>query len=315
MRFVIDDARWASNDIATEALEKGLDNLSDLIEATISSGHRIGLFSDIWKLFLIGTDTLTALLYEKDNPRNIARTIRLRLARQFDKMASITFDEDSLSALDAEIDGETLLAPAAVLAWQEAKKRTALGCISLQTSGRRGCIGVGVSGEEQPVHFVFDKSTQVAFFRHAIQLENVDENGFGELAPAAFPNLRFVTGVWRGLRDLSKPYRDRRDEIIHCFSVLSDDGAAIFALKQNALIESEFGSRGVTISPETTETMKDAYCKRARTRDYADESLVFEWHIKLEPHLDRIHVHPGTASSEQRIIIGIIHKHLPLPRD
>lgn len=315
MRFVIDDAPWARDDVSLEMLETGLDNLADLIESTQSRGERIGIFSDIWKLALVGTDTLVSLLYEKDNPRKLAKTVRARLARQLDKIAGNTFDEDSLSALDAKIFGASLLAPAAIRAWQEVKERRALGCLTPQTSGRQGRVGVCVAGEEKPVYFVVDEATQVAFFRDAIQLENVDENGFGALAPAAFPNLCFVDGVWRGLRDLSRPYRERRDEIIYYLSVLSDHGAAIFALRQNASIESEFGSRGVSISPESTETMKDGRCQRARTRDYANETLVFEWHIKIEPHIDRIHIHPGTASSNQRIIVGIIHKHLHLPGD
>jgi hypothetical protein len=157
--------------------------------------------------------------------------------------------------------------------------------------------------------------TQVELFRDAIRIENADEDGFASLAPSAFPALAFVDGVFRGLRDLSRPYRDRRDDLILHLSALSDHGAWIFALQQNAKIEAEFMSRKITISRETHETITDGRCRRARERAHGGTTFVFDWHTKIELHIDRIHVHPGTAASGGRVMVGIIHRHLPLPGD
>jgi hypothetical protein len=166
------------------------------------------------------------------------------------------------------------------------------------------------------VHFVPDDPTHTDFFRQAFTFERVtDVDAFATLAPSAFPELRFVEGVFRGLRDLSQPLRSRRDIVINHLSVLNDNGAAIFARRTNRDIEAGFSEVGLDISPENTGTRNDGACKRERQREYLGETLFFEWHTKIEPHLDRIHVHPGNDKSGSRVIVGIIHRHLRLPGD
>jgi hypothetical protein len=99
------------------------------------------------------------------------------------------------------------------------------------------------------------------------------------------------------------------------FSVLNDHGAAIFARREHRLIERGFQEHGIDISPETSETMSNGRCKRARERTFDGQTLTFEWHTKIEPDRDRIHVHPGNARSNGQVIVGILHEHLPLPGD
>jgi hypothetical protein len=315
MRLVVDDAPWAPDDVTKAALEDALHALADRILAATSRKERVGVYVDIWKLALVGEHTLSALIYDLDNPRGLGRDVRTRLARLFDKLASHTFDEGALPAIEADVHGARLLAPGIVLAWSAASERRAMACITPPSSRRAGRVAVRVNDAEQHVHFVADEATHTAFFRDAIRIENADEDGFAALAPSAFPELGFVEGVFRGLRDLSRPYRDRRDDLIFHLSVLNDDGARIFALEQNQQIEAEFMSRKVTISRETRETIADGRCRRARERTYGGQTLVFEWHTKIELHQDRIHVHPGTAGAGRRVLVGVIHRHLPLPGD
>lgn len=315
IRLVIDDAAWAPDDVALDDLEDALHALADRILESTRRRERVGFYVDLWNLALVGRHTLSMLIHEGANPRGLGRDVRRRLARLFDELSSATFDETALPALEVEIGGAHLLSPAAVLAWSAATERRAVGCITPPTSARSGRLRVGVDGDHQLVHFVSDEATHVALFRDAIRIENADEDGFAALASSAFPALVFVDGVFRGLRDLSRPYRDRRDDLIHHFSVLSDHGAALFALEHNAKIEAEFMSRKITISRETRETILDGRCRRARERSHAGATFVFEWHTKIELHLDRIHVHPGVPASGGKVMIGVIHRHLPLPGD
>jgi len=315
MRFVIDDAGWAPDDVAPDTLEDALHTLADRILTTTRRRERVGLYVDIWNLALVGPHTLSMLIHAGENPRALGRDVRTRLARLFDELSSHTFDETTLPALEVEVQGQRLLSPAAVLAWSAAAEHRAVGCITPPTSARSGRLGVRVDAHDQLVHFVSDEPTHVAFFRDAILIENADEAGFAAIAPSAFPALVFVDGVFRGLRALSRPYRDRRDDLIAHFSVLNDHGAEIFGFQLNAKIEAEFMSRKVTISRETRETIADGRCRRARERTHAGETLVFDWHTKIELHLDRIHVHPGTPASNGQVLVGIIHRHLPLPGD
>ncbi len=315
MRFVIDDAPWASGDESSEVLEAGLDSLSDRLDVAAERGEETGYYEGLWELPVISATTVSELLFERENRLGVGRDVRVRLARQLDKLAGHTFDEPTARFLDVEVNGTTLLSPAAGYALAAAQDRRAVACITPLTSGRLGAQPVSAGDVQAVVHYVSDEPTHVEFFRDALQLENADEDAFGALATSAFPRLRFVEGVWRGLRDLSRPYRDRRDQLIQVFSVLNDSGPEIFARKRHQLIEAEFMSLGVDISPENTETLADGVCRRARERKFKDDLLVFEWHVKLEAHQDRIHVHPGVESSDHLPIVGIITRHLPLPGD
>ena len=315
MRFVIDDGPWAAATESGEVVEAGLDGLSERLDVAAERGEETGFYEGLWGLPVIGDTTVSDLLFEQPSPLGIGRDVRTRLARQLDKLAGHTFDEPAAQFLDVEVNGATLLSPAAGFALAAAQDRRAVACLTPSTSGRVGAQPVSSGEVRGSVHYVTDEASHVAFFRDAIRLENADEDAFGALSNSAFPQLRFVDGVWRGLRDLSRPYRDRRDQLIDVFSVLNDSGPTIFALERHQQIEAEFMSRGVDISPENTETLADGTCRRARERPFGDQVLVFEWHVKLEAHQDRIHVHPGVEASGHRPIVGIISRHLPLPGD
>lgn len=314
-RFVIDDAPWAPAQISSAALDESLVAFADRLQTTNSRREQIGFYVGIWDVALVGADTLSTLIYERENPRRLSRDVRTRLSRLFDQLAGNTFDETGLPSLEVDIQGARFVAPAVVVAWGATATRRAIGCITPTCSGRVGALPVGVNGIVHPIHFVTNEATHVAFFRDAVSVENADERGFAILARSAFPLLQFVEGVFGGLRDFSRPFRDRRGDLVFHLSVLNDAGARIFALAQNQRIEAEFRALQVIMSPETRETIADGRCRRARERVHGDETLVFDWHMKVEPQIDRIHVHPGTAASAGRVLVGIFHAHLPLPQD
>ena len=315
MRFVIDDGPWATGDETGEEIEAGLDSLSERLDIAFARGEETGFFEGLWGLPVVGTMTVSDLLFEHENPFGLGRDVRTRLARQLDKLAGHTFDEPTARFLDVNVGVKAILSPAAGYALAAAQERKAVACLTPSTSGRTGAQPVSAGEIRGAVHYVSGEPSHVGFFRDAIRLENAAEESFAAMSTSAFPQLRFVDGVWRGLRDLSRPYRDRRDQLIDTFSVLNDSGPAIFALGRNQRIEAEFMSRGIDISPENAETLADGTCRRARERRFRDEMLVFEWHVKLEAHQDRIHVHPGVKASENLPIVGIITRHLPLPGD
>lgn len=314
-RFVVDDASWAPDAIDRSALELGLDDLVDRILVARTRGEGISMYEGLWDLSVVGDDTVAELLYGVENRRGVHRDVRVRLQRQLDQLAGTTFDEVGLRDVDVELRGERVLSPAVAYAHQHTSRHACVACLTPSCSGRSGPLAVTVAGLEAPVHFVGDERAHVEFFRDVIRVEHGDEDTFGALANSAFPDLRFVAGVWRGLRDLSRPYRDRRDDLIRCLGVLNDEGARIFDQAQHLLIERGFGAHRIDISTENSETLRDPACRRARQRQYGPDLLVFDWHLKIERHIDRIHVHPGTIASGRRVIVGIIADHLPLPGD
>lgn len=315
MRFVIDDGPWADEAASAEAIELGLDDLSERLSVASDRGEDIGYYEGLWGVAVIGNTTVTDLLFGQERSRGISNDVRRRLARQLDRLGQHTFDEPTARYLDVEVLGKSILSPASGLALAAAQERRAVACLTPTSSGRRGAQTVSAGDAKGTVHYVGDEPSHVAFFRDAMRVENADEDGFAALSTSAFPRLHFVDGVWHGLRDLSRPYRDRREQLIDVFSVLNDEGPSIFGMKRAQKIEAEFMSRGVTISRENQETLTDGACRRARERQFGQERLVFDWHVKLELHQDRIHVHPGVDASEHQPIVGIITRHLPLPGD
>lgn len=315
MRFAVDDASWAPDEVVPEALEAGLDALADRLIEARERGEDVGLYDGFWGIHLVGAHRPEHLLFDAANPRGLGRDVRLRVARLLDQIAANGFDEGALPDVEADVAGARLLTPAAILAWAAVGARRAVGCITPPCSGRSGATAVAVAGEVRTVHYVADEATHVAFFRAAIELENADEDAFAALAPSAFPMLGFADDLWRGLRDLSRPYRDRRNDLVRHLSVLNDRGAELFALREHLKIETGFAAHGITISPETTETMADGRCRGAREATFDGRRLVFEWHTKIEPHVDRIHVRYVPAPPTNRVVVGILHRHLPLPGD
>jgi hypothetical protein len=178
-------------------------------------------------------------------------------------------------------------------------------------------MGVSVlsAAGEQIVHFAPDEAAHVDFFRKVVEAPGCDIAKFETTAGHAYPNLAFVPGVFRGLRDLSRPFRDRRDEICRTLSIISDNVSAIFESPKEKAIAEALHSLGLDASTETRETILDGKCRTARERVFGAKTLVFDWHVKIDPFVDRIHLHPPIAESQWRPIVGIFHSHLPLPGD
>lgn len=294
--------------MAVGPLEEALVGLTERLEVATAREEAVEVYEDLWRMQVVGADTLASLLWDADNPRSLPHDLRLALGRRLDKCA--TFDELALPSLDAIIDGVSHTSPAAVRAHTRVGQRAATACLTPATSGRRDEAQVVVDGVPRAVRYVIDEPSHVAFFRGAVEVENADEDGFAALAPHAFPELDFADGLWSGLRDFSRPYRDRRDELVAMLGALSDHGRRIFSLPQRDWI-AHFAAVHIEISPESSSDMK-APCLRHRQRELRGETLTFEWHMKLDRHVDRVHVHPGTTRADGRPIVGILTRHLPL---
>ncbi|WP_147447302.1 hypothetical protein [Corallococcus sp. CA054B] len=316
MRFVLDDAPWSNADLPKQELEESLDSLTDRLQIIRKRKEGISIYDGIWDIALVGSDSLTSLLYDADNRRNLHRDVRQRLIRQMDQISSNTFSDTSLTDFTATVAGSPLLAPSAVHAWQEAQDNKNIACLTPKSSGRVGMLPVTVAtGPTLHIHYVNSNSSHLDFFRELITTENADDTTFAQFAKSAFPDLHFAENTWRGLRNFSRPFRERREAVVHHLSVLNDHGSRIFAMREHLLIEREFQALGISISTETKETIDDNHYCSFRKMKYSGDFLVFDWHMKIEPHIDRIHIHPGTKSSEGSVIVGIFTSHLPLPGD
>ena len=144
----------------------------------------------------------------------------------------------------------------------------------------------------------------------------------GFLARSAFPALDWADGVWRGLGHFSRPYIEVRDELVRYLGGLSDHGAACFhehradPRRLSRVLSARVGSE---TSDENGRTKGHPPSRRDRTRRHRGIDKVFWWHVKLRPHVDRIHFlyEPPSVSApwpeHGRIVVGLFKDHCILP--
>jgi hypothetical protein len=307
--LVLDDTQWSAVTLSQEVLVAGIESLLERLRIAHDRGESVTTCAEYFSIICSPGVTVLDLMYDETL---LSKDLRLELIRRLDKAHRIP-DAD-LEHLEVEFaGGASVFSPS--LAWAHALlgARRAVGCLTPTFSLRRGPIVVFVCDVPRFVHFLPDEMSHVTFFRHAIELEGGDEGALRRLASSAFPRLRWATDVFRGLRDFSRPFVDMRDDLVRVFSVLSDHGASVFALRVEKDVVAQFAGLGLTISTETRETLLDEVCRTAREGSYKGCVLVFDWHVKIQPHIDRVHIHPGVPESDDCIVVGVMHRHLPLP--
>lgn len=313
IRFVIDDLPWADAGLDQKTLIAGLEELADLLRGIVVERQEPTLASDnLYGVRRIGGRTLTDLLFDWSN--ELPRDLRVELMKIFDRVNTNAIESTEFVELEVVVAGAPWFAAAVAYAATETHGGKPVAVVTPAFSSRTGRVSLRCGESDRALHFVSGEESRLEFVRGVI-VKLIDEDEFVALTPSAFPRLYFVENVFNGLRLLSKPLRDLIEDLVHHLSVLSDHGTEIFELRKHQLIEAEFQALGIHISPENTETLNDGACKRARTRSVAGVDHLFDWHTKLQPHVDRIHVHPGTAQTEGRVAVGVIHRHLPLPGD
>ncbi|WP_155640043.1 hypothetical protein [Burkholderia territorii] len=185
---------------------------------------------------------------------------------------------------------------------------------------------------EATVFWVQSEPTHKAFWRAAIDLERDTEATLKRLAPHAFPDLHFHTGVWDQVRSFAGGYDAVRERLRAYLIALDDYGRWAFTcpppalhpdeavpngapqgLPSNQIIERRFVGFALTMAPENPDVYLDRRCREAREITIGARTLYCGWHAKLEPHRNRIHIHPPVRESANKLIIAIFDEHLPLP--
>lgn len=312
-RFVVDESSWNIGSVQSLDIAVALEAFVERLSVAREREELVARCSILYEM-----EDVQEILFNTPCRFNLDRDLRLRLMRELNRLMEWDAEEPAYPDEITIGGGAYEMAPSVVWAHNHVEQRRAVACLPLTIAGRHGRVDVEVAGRTAAVWFVTDGREHVSFFREAITVENADENAFALLAPSAFPNLCFVDGVWNGLRSFSKPFRDLRATLVDIFTQLSDRGAEIFdwnkdeqrAVAKNHDVEKNF--RGYSLAPESPYHLEDNRVREARIRQFRGLNLLFSWHIKIEGHRDRIHIHPPIHESGGRVIIGILAEHLPL---
>ena len=319
-RFVLDESSWAAGTVVgSEVLSRAVEQLVERLEQAREREEGVVKHHDYYSSDLGNGVQLYSALFEPDCVVQLEHDVGSQLRLALDHAND--FEDSEVVEYDAEYSGGVRTALGVAWAHAQCTQGHQVAVLPLALPEvPRGPVSVVVADIVTIVFFVTEEPEHVGFFREVIRLEKADEGMFEQLAPSAFPALDWADGVWRGLRDFSRPYIEVRDELIRCLGGLSDHGATCFHEFSSHGLDHLSGvlsaKVGCKASDENGSTKRHKPSKRDRTRHHQGTDKVFWWHLKLQPHVDRIHFlhEPQSADFPSgRVVVGILKDHCILP--
>lgn len=126
-------------------------------------------------------------------------------------------------------------------------------------------------------------------------------------AAEVFPNLTFADRAWGDTNKLQGDARDIYDALFTHLRVLNDHVGEIWrTFTESIERQSALGSYGVSGSPESPKTRRDAAAMKERDFAFGGRTIRCEWHTKMRPTVNRVHFAVGA----DEIFIGTITDHL-----
>ena len=323
VRFVLDEWSWTTGARAgTDVLSNAIHQLLERIDVARERNEGVVKHEDYYETVLGDGVQLYSALFDRDCPVQFDHDLEARLIFALDQ--AIEFDDSGVVEYDAEFAGSVRFVPGVAWAHACCSEGRQVAVLPLPLDGvSRGRVPVTVAGATIEIVFVTEESQHVGFFRTVIALEKADQAMFKRLARSAFPALEWADDVWYGLKDFSRPYINVRDELVRYLGGLNDHGAACFhehrAGDQSRLPPVLTAQVGTETSDENGRTKRYRPSERDRTRRHHGTNKVFWWHVKLQPHVDRIHFlyEPRSMSplspEHGLIVVGLFKDHCILP--
>lgn len=327
---------------ATQALAATLKNIAEetkrqalpitpVVDDTMELGQIISVGDDFQTRPMRGGMALWDLL-SRDADVNLPGELGQEMAAWLGR-AGLYLDEDEWppGAEDTMVAiGEAAPVSNPDVAWVHHKIRAAIpsACITL---GDAQVLDTVTAAGSASVRFMGDDGSRRKFWREAIILEGDDAASLRRHAANAYPDLHFVEGALNGLSDLSGGYLAARHKVRKAFATLNDFGAWVFtwpppavahgeaqppdlALRPtNQLIQIRFTGLGLDVAPEKPNVRNDRVCRTAREITFGGRTLYCHWHVRLDPHRNRTHIHEPVPENGGKLVVGMIAEHLPLP--
>lgn len=331
MSFVIDGSEWVFDGWAKDDLIHTIERLIDRVWTAQRRNEVIWIGDDLQTRHVLGDHDLWSLL-APDAPITLPPELGQELAAWLGS-APRYLDEEPWPEWILEVQVSVDNSPQMEncdLAWAHHNVRTGrhVACIGLKRSGAyetTSALGSAV------VHWISDDATHITFWRSAISSGFASVQALESYAEHAYPDLYFAPGALGRADTFGGGLQASRSELLRYLAVLNDYGIWAFtfpppaltpeeptgpeptARPTNQIIERRFRGLNLNMAPENPNVKLNNACREAREITLAGKTFYCEWHGKLEAHRNRIHVHPPVPQSNGRVIIAILHEHLPLP--
>lgn len=331
--YVLDVSDWDFNGLSSDQIEDRLEDLLTRLDAASLAHESIWIgshlndakvYSDktIWEIFdpSIGFKLRRGILQELSgylNPTKYYDNNEQDWPPCFSDCDNVFIDEVESFNLDVLF----------ALCW--IKSKVACACLGM---GSDKVSLARFSDFTANVHWIWSKSSKLNFWRAAIQVHGDTPDTLQELSTKAYPDLYFNDRVWRGCNRLDGGYIAHSDELQRYLAHFNDYGYWIFkgappetnitddpiyneTQPSAQIIEERFANLTLVVTPEKPNVAETRSCREARTFTLGEETLYCHWHGKIQPHRNRIYIHAPTKASKNKVVIGFIEDHLPLPGD
>lgn len=329
MAFVVDSSEWSFDGWSEAEVIEAIESLLDRLFQARARAEIVWIGRELQTRAMLETIDLWSLS-SPDSPMRLTPEIWQELTAWLTNPPY--YDEaeepDGAETVLVKID-EGMPAANPDVAWAHHCVRTGrpTGCLGLRRSGQH--LTTTAHGSAT-VHWVTDEIQHRNFWRDSIEILGGGRDVLQSQAPHAYPDLYFPTTAWGGLNDLSS-YIALRRTVYKYLAALDDHAHWVFTFPPPALVRGEpagddmnatpshqiierrFHNLGLVMAPEKPNVFDKKESREAREVVIRGKTIYCEWHAKLQPHMDRIHIHAPVPQSNQKVVVAIFHRHLPLP--
>ncbi|GBQ42664.1 hypothetical protein [Komagataeibacter europaeus] len=331
MTFIVDGNDWVFDEASITQIHEQIEALLEFVAIGLERHEETFIGDDFQTQPIVAGYTLWQL-FEDGSPVSLSFEIRQELAAWLGK-SPIYIDlpdwPNNADEIEISIDSGPPTDNVDV-AWAHhlLRSKRPAACYSLT---RRGPLPTQTASGCIAVYFVNTDADRLDFWRNTIRTEGDSLEELIKFAPHAYPCLYFSYGVLQEANNLDGGYSALRWKIQDTFSALNDHGVWIFTCPpptvspteptienatgtpQKQLIRERFQNLTLEGEPENPNVRDNRVCREARELHLGSRILYCEWHIKLEKHRNRIHIHAPVPESNSQVVIAIISPHLPLP--
>lgn len=331
MSFVVDGSEWQFDGMSAADVERLIDRALAFVEASGERDEAVAVGDDFQTRPMRGAETLWDM-FAADSEAPLDRGLSQELAAWLLKAPRYA---DAPNWPAGFVSGAISIGGAAPVAnddveWAHCSVVSAIP-VAMLTLHEPRIVPTATAIGTADVHFVADEASRTAFWRKALVVAGDRLQDLREFGSRAYPNLHFVPGVLADAAGLDGGYLGSRARLKSALEILDDWGRWALtwpppalspneqpppdptASPTNFIIEHRFRGLGLEATPENPDVFADGKSRRAREVTVGDRTLYCEWHVKLELHRNRIHFHAPVPETGGRVVIGIIHQHLPLP--
>lgn len=331
MAFIVNGSEWDFSGMPSADAEALIDRALEFIEISYQRGEDVAVGDDFQTRAMRGAEALWDL-FSPTSPLPLRRELSQELSAWLVKApryADAPHWPNGFGGNPISIEGAAPVANDDV-EWVHFAVRagTPMACMTLGQS-RLATTTTG-TGTAQ-VHFAGDEAGRKVFWRDAMVLAGDTLRSLVDYAERAYPNLHFVGCVLSDAAGLSGGYIASRRRLRAALETLDDWGHWVFtwpppalapneglppdpdARPTNYIIEHRFAGFNIEAAPENPNVRFHTESRKAREIQIKGRTLYCEWHVKLQPHQNRIYFHGPVPESGDKVVIGIIDRHLPLP--